>query len=61
MTFKVETDIDEMIKLPQFVYIDANNEAVVMVTMEALVPNKNIGYLKFMDEKGRFFWYTITI
>jgi hypothetical protein len=50
-----------MIKLPQFIYIDSNNEAFMMVTMEALVPNKSIGYLKFTDEKGRFFWYTLTI
>ena len=50
-----------MIKLPQFVYIDAGGEAVVVATIEALVPNKSIGYLKFTDEKGRFFWYTLTI
>jgi hypothetical protein len=46
---QVETDIDEMVKLPQYVYVDGNGEAVVAVTMEALVPNKSIGYLKFTD------------
>lgn len=50
-----------MIKLPQFIYIDANDEAFVMVTIEASVPNKSIGYLKLTDEKGRFFWYTLSI
>jgi hypothetical protein len=50
-----------VIKVPQFVYIDANDEAFVMVTIEALVPNKSIGYLKLTDEKGRFFWYTLSI
>ena len=49
LTLQVETDIDEMVKLPQYVYVDGNGEAVVTVTMEALVPNKSIGYLKFTD------------
>lgn len=57
----METDIDEMIKLPTFVYIDANEETSINVSIESLVPNKSIGYVKFTDEKGRFFWYTLTI
>ena len=61
MTYRVETDIDEMIKLPQHLYIEANGETSVNVIVESLVPNKSIGYLKFTDEKDRFFWYTLTI
>jgi hypothetical protein len=60
-TYKVESDIDEMITVPQFVYIDSNGEASINVTMESLMPNKSIGYLKFTDEKDRFFWYTLTV
>jgi hypothetical protein len=29
--------------------------------MESMVATKAVGYLKFTDEKSRFFWYTIAV
>lgn len=61
LTFRIESDIEEMIKLPQYIYLDAHGEASINATMEALIPSKNIGYIKLTDERSRFFWYTLTI
>ncbi len=61
LTYKIESDISEMIKLPQFVNMEGNGQTTINAIIEALVPNKSIGYLKLTDEFGRFFWYTMTI
>jgi hypothetical protein len=59
-SFKVESDLEEL-HVPPKIFIDGLSTSTLTMNIESIVASKSVGYLKLTDERGRFFWYTVTI
>ena len=60
MVYKAISDISEL-QLPPEVILEPKETTQFNFICENISSSPQIGYIKFVDEEGRYFWYSVTI
>jgi hypothetical protein len=60
VTYRILSDIEEL-QLPPEITLEADEQVQFNFIAESIGCSPLIGFLKFIDQDGRFFWYSLTL